>query len=421
MKTIQHFKEDPFKAALFTICIIFFALFSFFHFEKEKDSWLTPANPKAKFEIFYNTTCPHCHVAKKFINKELIPNYKTVNFKKYKLESDFFASLISSIFGKEHKTDNVEKFLEYKEKLNIPNMGVPTVVINGEEYVQGFGSYSTTGIEYKRLLDKALNKKTTEKGIENETNAKDKEIPNKINVPLFGEVDLVNKSLPLLTVILGLVDGFNPCAMWVLIFMISIIAGLKDKRKIWFIVGSFVFASGVLYYLFMTIWFNTFKMIGYVYYIQMAVGFGALYIGLLSLRDYITGKIECEVGDLQARQRTKNKIKETIMKPMTITTLLAVIGLAFTVNAIEFACSIGIPIIYNNVLALENLSAFVSHMYILMYVFFFMLDDLIIFGLAAFAVNKFIGDKYLKYSKLIGGFVLTVLGFLIIFFPEILR
>jgi HEAT repeat protein len=40
----------------------------------------------------------------------------------------------------------------------------------------------------------------------------------KVRLPLFGELSARSVGLPALTIAVGLVDGFNPCAMWVLLF-----------------------------------------------------------------------------------------------------------------------------------------------------------------------------------------------------------
>ena len=38
--------------------------------------------------------------------------------------------------------------------------------------------------------------------------------------------------------VIGLLDGFNPCAMWVLIYLISLASTIGDKRKMYIIVGG---------------------------------------------------------------------------------------------------------------------------------------------------------------------------------------
>ncbi len=127
-----------------------------------------------------------------------------------------------------------------------------------------------------------------------------------VSLPLVGEVDAKNFSLPVLAVVLGLVDGFNPCAMWVLVYLISLIVSLGDRRKIWVLVGSFLGASGILYFLFMTAWLNAFLLMGYIRHLTLVVGFFALWVGLNDLYETIKNwgqEPACGVGDLASRQK----------------------------------------------------------------------------------------------------------------------
>ncbi len=211
--------------------------------------------------------------------------------------------------------------------------------------------------------------------------------------------------------------------MWVLAYLMSLIATLKDRRKIWVIVGSFVFASGVLYFLFMTAWLNIFLVVGYLRPVTIAVGLVALGGGILNIREFIRtkGAIVCEIQGEESRKRTMNRMERIVHSPLTAATIAGIVVLAFVVNSIEFACSAAIPAVSPRILSLNNLSTFQYYSYILLYVFFFMLDDLIIFGGAAFAINCRFGDRYVKYSKPVGGTVLLVLGVIIIFAPNLLR
>lgn len=140
-----------------------------------------------------------------------------------------------------------------------------------------------------------------------------------------------------------------------------------------------------------------------------------------SLRDFYVGHVDCKVGDVKSKKKTRDKITKIIEAPMNFALFISIVGLAFTVNAIEFACSLGLPAIFTGVLAQADLSTMAYYGYIGLYDLFFMLDDLVIFGLAAFAVNKFVGDKYVKYCKLLGGVVLLVLAFVLLITPELLR
>ena len=185
------------------------------------------------------------------------------------------------------------------------------------------------------------------------------EVSTVVELPLVGEIDASRFSLPVLAVVLGLVDGLNPCAMWVLVYLISLILSLRDRRKIWLLVGTFVAASGILYFLFMTAWLNAFLLLGYIRYLTLVVGFFALWVGVTDLYETIRqrGADEaCQVGDLESKQQTVSRIKKVVMAPLTFGSFLAVIGLAFLVNSIEFLCSAAIPAVYTHILSLRALT-----------------------------------------------------------------
>jgi len=233
-----------------------------------------------------------------------------------------------------------------------------------------------------------------------------------IELPLLGEIDASRYSLLALTALMGLSDGFNPCAMWVLVYLISLIAGIQDQRKIWWLVGTFVLASGVLYFLFMTAWLNTFLFIGYIRPLTQLVGLAAVGLGADHLFELAVkrGVIVCEVGDIAQRRRTMQWMRELVAAPVGVASLILVIGLAFAVNAIEFVCSAALPAIYTHMLALSDLSTGQYYGYISLYVTFFMLDDLVIFGFAAFAVQKIVDTRYAALSRAAGGAILIGLG-----------
>ena len=243
------------------------------------------------------------------------------------------------------------------------------------------------------------------------------------HIPFVGDRDPSRYSLPALAVILGLVDGFNPCAMWVLVYLISLIMSLNDGKKIWLLVGSFVAASGVLYFLFMTAWLNVFLLLGYLRPLTVLIGLFALWTGIGSIREFIVtrGVVACKVTDGATKKKTMTRIEQLVASPLTIATIFGIIVLAFAVNSIEFLCSAGIPAIFTHVLALSAADAIHYYSYILLYVFFFMLDDLLIFGSAVFAVSSSLGEKYAGFCKVIGGSIMLVLGVPLTFFPDLLR
>lgn len=330
-----------------------------------------------RLHIFFSPDCPHCHEAIAFLKKR---------------------GRIDYVLHDISRPSSEALFQRVVHHYGIKRAAVPLFVY-GSRYLIGFGSAETTGDKIVALLsDKAAVARRA--------------ADPKIVIPLIGEIDPTHHSLLALTALMGLSDGFNPCAMWVLIYLISLIVNIQDRRKIWWLVGTFVLASGILYALFMTAWLNTFLFIGYIRPLTqiialLAIGFGLDHLFALAAT---RGEVVCEVGDVEQRRRTMQWGREIVAAPIGIASLVMVIALAFAVNAIEFVCSAALPAIYTHLLALTDLPIALHYAYIGLYVTFFMLDDLVIFGLAAFAVQKIVDTRYATISRTIGGVVLIGLG-----------
>jgi thiol-disulfide isomerase/thioredoxin len=352
------------------------------------------------FEVhfFYLTGCSHCEEQKPF-NEKLANTYPSVNFIYHDAtkpeESALLGEMLASVGVKVEPT-------------------FPVTIFGGQAF-EGWESEETTGKEIETALQQCLAGNCPETGSQGPS--------DEITLPIVGKIKTSSYSLPTLAVILGLVDGFNPCAMWVLVYLISLVATLRDRKRIWLIVGSFVLASGVLYFLFMTAWLNAFLLIGYFRPVTIVIGLVALGGGILQVREFIEtkGAIVCEVTDEESRKKTMTKVQEIVSSPLTLGTIAGIIALAFVVNSIEFACSAAIPAIFTQVLSLSNLPTLQYYGYILLYDFCFMLDDLIIFGTAAFALTSNLGDRYAKYTRPVGGTILIILGALLLFAPHLLR
>jgi len=242
-------------------------------------------------------------------------------------------------------------------------------------------------------------------------------------VPFIGsEINLKDSSLLLSSIIIGFVDGFNPCAMWVLIYLITLVASLEDKRKMYYIVGTFVATEAIMYFAILAGWLELFKFIGISRWIMYGIAGFALWFGFYSIYTFVKkgGKITCEVGNLESRKLTMNKIKTIANSPITVASVFATIVLAIGVNSIEFVCSAGLPAVFTQMLAVANISGFEKYMYILVYDIFFMIDDFIIFGFALFAMNSPLLDKYSGLSKLLGGIIMVLIGIILLFFPNLL-
>lgn len=232
-------------------------------------------------------------------------------------------------------------------------------------------------------------------------------------------IDYTSLSLPGLTVVLGLLDGFNPCAMWVLVFLLTLLINIKDRRKIWWVGGTFVFMSGLVYYLFMAAWLNVFLFLGYLKIARIIIGGAAVIFGIISVKDAIKYRGQCKVS--KSRFKIIEKIKSIVRPHALPASLIGVIFLAFTVNLFELLCSAGFPAIYTATLTMAQLPAWQYYLYLLSYIIFYMLDDLLVFVIAVFTLRMLsVTHKFSFYSNLIGGLLMVILGLLLIFRPETL-
>lgn len=395
---LREIVHDPFRRYLL-LGLLLLGIGLFFHDGRISRQTAAPA-PQIAF--FHHPHCPHCRRQEEFIPALQAKYPETV-----------------WTFHDTSIPENVTLLATYLTQRNRSpaDARVPTTFI-GPLTIVGFESAQTTGMQLEQAI-RALRSSDPALVQEAESSA----ARHTLDLPFWGPIPLAGISLPALAVIIGLVDGFNPCAMWVLVYLISLIASVQDRGRAWLLVTTFVASSGILYFLFMTAWLNAFLFLGYLRPLTLIIGIGALYVGLLNIREYVRtrGQLTCTMGDAASRQKTRHRIDRLVAAPLTLFSVLGIIALACMVNAIEFACSAALPAIFTHTLTLKNLPQLTYYGYILLYDFFFMLDDLIIFGLAVLALDTNIGQRYAAHCRIIGGVVLIGLGGVMVFRPELLR
>lgn len=363
--------------------------------------------------LFYSSSCPHCKAEKEFLN--------TINDDEVKIE----------MYEVSSNKENSDLLDLVKESLDCSNNYVPYTVI-GDIGLTGYSDNIRSQIlhfieKYKKedYIDVVSKVKENGKSINlNKTEEEKEEQYNQVTIPLLGEVDTKKVSLPLIAIIIGFVDGFNPCAMWILIFLISMLIGMNNKKRMITLGLTFLTTSALVYMGIMLSWLEILKRIINESYMQYLIGIVAIGAAIWNLYSYYKStkkETGCEVVNNNSRKKIINKIKKFTSEKSLILSLLGVITLAISVNFIEFACSAGWPIIFTNILEINNLTGIQSFIYILLYIIFFLIDDIIVFTIAMATLNiKGISNKYSKYSHLIGGILMLIIGILMIFAPNIL-
>lgn len=373
------------------------------------------ASESIRIYFFYGDGCPHCAKEMQFLQKmqEAYPNLEVKSFEIY------------------HGKENALLLQKIGKSLNADVSGVPFSVI-GDKHFVGYAE-NITSEEIKNQIEKCNNsscpdqiasiinsENENKKELKQNTESKKNEKEKIINLPLIGKIDAYKFSLPILTVIIGILDGFNPCAMWTLLFLISLLLGMKDRKRMWILGTAFIVTSALVYFLFMSAWLNLILFLGFVIWVRILIGILALFGGGYSLKEFLFNKESgCKVANNESRQKVFQKIKNVVSKESFWIALGGITILAFMVNLVELICSAGLPAVYTQILALNELAKWQYYLYILLYIFFFMLDDLFIFFMAMITLEMTgLSTKYSRYSRLIGGLVMLIIGLLLIFKPQ---
>lgn len=362
--------------------------------------------------------CGFCQKEFAWLEEEGI-NYEYLNIVKDEAASQFFVALA--------------------EKHDISKVTPMTVV--GERIIVGFNGPETTGKAIKEAIAAAATSdiRTLEEHLERapaqsaQTDAGCSEVECDtggssqyvFDLPVLGIVDLKSFSLFSLSLVLGVIDGFNPCAMWVLITFLVLLSQAGSRRKMIFLAGLFIAAEAIMYNLILNVWYKTWNFVALDQVVVPMVGLLALGGGSFFLYRWYRNRdaaLVCDISSLDQQTKIVDKFTYLVNQPLTLLTVGSIIVIAFSVNVIEFACSIGIPQAYTKILEINFLTFMERQWYILVYTFGYMVDDFIVFGLAIWGYGKLQahGQKYSQLSLLIGGALMLVLGLILVLNPELL-
>jgi cytochrome c biogenesis protein CcdA len=257
-------------------------------------------------------------------------------------------------------------------------------------------------------------------GDSNESTVESSDEEEAVDLPLFGRIEVRKLGLPLFTIAVGLVDGFNPCAMWVLLFLLSILVNVKDRRRIILIAGTFVMISGLAYFLFMAAWMKVFLLVGYVRWIQVVLGILAIVVGSIHVKDFFAFKkgISLSIPE-SAKPGIYQRVRNIVTAENLLGALAGAVILAVLVNIVELLCTAGLPAIYTQILSMHQLPLWQNYAYLALYIIAYMFDDSLMVLVVTWTLSKNkLQETQGRWLKLISGVVILVLGLLMIFKPD---
>lgn len=236
-------------------------------------------------------------------------------------------------------------------------------------------------------------------------------------VTVFGRtISLDDVGLPLFTVAMGLLDGLNPCSMWVLILMISLLAPLNNRSRMLAIAGTFVLVEGVAYFAFMAAWLNLFLFIGLSRASELAIAGIAIVAGIVNLKDYLAfgWGVSLSIPD-SAKPGIYARMRGILHAENLAAALIATVVLGLLVQFVELLCTSGFPALFTRILTLKQLDAASYYGYLLLYNAAYMLDDVIVLTIGVITLSKHrLQESEGRWLKLVSGLAMVGLGLYLI-------
>ena len=352
-------------------------------------TWSGERNPD--LEVFVRAGCPHCEAARIFLD-DLRRERPSLEIVLYDIAVDSIAR---------------QRLTNLARDRGITTVGVPTFLI-GTEVLIGFHSADTTGAEIRAKLDRHAQGTISHPSVEG------------IDAGWFGRLRVQEIGLPLFTVLIGLLDGFNPCAMWVLLFLLSLLVNLHDRRKMALIAGTFVAVSGLFYFAFMAAWLNVFLLLGLSRAVQIILGSVALLVGAVNIKDFFAFRTGLSLSIPEsAKPGLYAGVRRILQAEYLAGALAGVVVLAGLVNTIELLCTAGFPAVYTQILMMQQLPTWQYYAYLGLYNFAYILDDTLMVTIAVITLSRRkLQEQSGRWLKLTSGLVMAGLGTVLLLQPE---
>ncbi len=366
--------------------------------------WDLEGNLKVNLYFFWSNQCPHCQKAKAFLAK-LGPVTPWLELHSMEVDSD---------------PENRKRFIQMGKRMNQSRLAVPAFVYC-KKFVLGFGSDKVDGDNLVRQLE-SCKERILKKGTDVQSGTPNLTESNKITLPLWGQLDASKTTLPVLTLVIAGVDAFNPCAFFVLLFLLSLLIHAKSRKRMVLIGGVFIACSGLVYFLFMAAWLNLFLVLEELKWVTRFAGLLGIFIASINIKDYFWFRqgISLSIPDT-AKPKLFERMRQLTGASSLPTLLVSTVVLAIVANAYELLCTFGFPMVFTRILTLNELPLMKYYLYLAFYNLVYVIPLLIILILFIFALgSRKLSERQGRILKLLSGCMMGFLGILLLAAPELL-
>lgn len=364
---------------------VFLGIFLFFGFFSASAAGL-------ELYFFYSPTCPHCAAENVFLD-QIEGEYPDVIFHRFSVREEESRAVLKEMAERY----GVEKYI-----------GLVPMTFVGEDFFLGFDAEGIGG-EMRASIERQV--KIEQEPTPQATPSAEPEM----SIPFLGNIYSGN-SLPFLTIVLGIADGFNVCSLGALILILGLVLVLKSRKKILLYGGIFILTTGVVYGLMLVLWYHFFELLGaYMRSVEIIIGIIGLTGAAFFLRQFYRFRKYgpmCDSVSSDFVTRLTGKVQKMFERRASGLILAGGIFLfAFLITLVEFPCSAAIPLMYTGILSEMNLAGLAYVFYIIWFIILYMLDELIVFLVAVWKFKVwFSSPKITTWVMLIEAVVLGFLG-----------
>lgn len=343
--------------------------------------------------FFWSRSCPHCLEARPQI-VELVSRHRWIRLHEHELTAS---------------RAHIERFVELAAAAGSEARSVPSLIYCGKMETGWDDSPDAVAAFMGRLRQCRAGQ-----------SGQGALVAEHLSLPLFGEMDPAKLSLPLLTVLIAGLDAFNPCAFFVLLFLLSLLAHQQSRRRMLLIGGVFVTFSGLMYFAFMAAWLNLFLLIGSLPWVTALAGLLALSMGLVNVKDFVHFHQGPSLSIPESRKADIfQRARRVLSAESTLAMLAATVVLAIAANFYELLCTAGFPMVFTRLLTLQVPDAGTRYLYLALYNLIYVLPLLVIvLTFVRTMGSRKLSEREGRLLKLLSGLMMLGLGVLLLLAPD---
>lgn len=363
------------------------------------ERWISSGSdgqPQVQLYFFWSAACPHCLDARPFV--EQIPVVRP------------WVTLHSLELSR--NPDNDRLYIDMAASLGESAEAVPALLFCGEMHV-GWHQADTTGTDLVQHLDACRARVLAGHAPTSSASA------TTLTIPVLGAVEPGQYSLPLLTIAIAALDAFNPCAFFVLLFLLSLLVHQQHRGRMLIIGGVFVLFSALMYFAFMAAWLNLFQLLGNLTWVTLAAGALALLVGIVNIKDFFFLKAGLTLSIPESRKPDLYRRARAILAAGNLPTMLAAtVFLAIAANFYELLCTAGFPMVYTRLLTLSGLTTAQHYLYLALYNAIYVVPlVLIVLAFVRSLGARKLSEREGRLLKLLSGIMMLELGALLVIAP----